>query len=274
MSVHFPLVSSEIFERSAPVPLYYQLKEWLSSRILSGDLAPGTRLPGEYELCEKLGISRGVVRQALSELRYEGLVHRARGKGTFVSEPKTTEGLIEGLRGLADDAALRGKRIESKVLLRRVGPASAAVASALELTPGDPVVEIERLRALDGVPQVLVLTYLPATMVPGLLDHELGGQESLYRVLREEYGLSILSSVRRVEAIVADSREARLLQVSTGDPLLVLRSVGYTTGRRPFDYFIAHHRGDLNAFEVVLPGPTASVGSFASVPLPEESSTT
>jgi GntR family transcriptional regulator len=119
---------------------------------------------------------------------------------------------------------------------------------------------------------VLALTYLPAAMVPGLVDHELGGQESLYRVLREEYGLRILSSVRRVEAIVADSREARLLEVRTGDPLLVLRSVGYTTERRPFDYFIAHHRGDLNAFEVVLPGPTAAVGSFASVPLPEESS--
>jgi GntR family transcriptional regulator, N-acetylglucosamine utilization regulator len=267
MSIH---LDEPEFDRSTPVPLYHQLKQWLGAGIASGALAPGAQLPGELELCDRFGLSRGVVRQALSELRYEGLVERQRGRGTYVSVPKTAEGLISGLRGLADDAALRGQRIDSKVLLLREVPAGANVARSLRLDPGDPVVELERVRALDGEPHVLVMTYLPAAMVPGLVARDLGGRESLYRILREEYGLAIVSSLRRVEATVAGAREARLLGIERGDPILVLRSIGYTTGHRPFDYFIAYHRGDRSAFEAELSASPPTTARFERVPLGEE----
>ena len=81
--------------------------------------------------------------------------------------------------------------------------ATEMVARSLRLPPGDAVVELERLRALDGQPHVLVVTYLPAVMVPGLTHRDLSGPASLYRILREEYELPIVSSVRRVEATVA-----------------------------------------------------------------------
>jgi GntR family transcriptional regulator len=272
MSIHLDKQPGDAFDRSAPVPLYYQLKQWLAGRIASGELAPGAQLESELELCERFGISRGVVRQALTELRYEGLIERQRGRGTFVSKPKTAEGLISGLRGLADDAALRGQRIDSTVIVLGEVPAGASVARSLELQPGDPVVELERVRALDGEPHVLVMTYLPAAMVPGLAERDLSGSESLYRILREEYGLAIVSSLRRVEATVAGAREARLLGIERGDPLLVLRSIGYTTGRRPFDYFIAYHRGDRSAFEAELSTPLGGTSRFERVPMTKEDS--
>ena len=267
MSIH---LDTPEFDRSTPVPLYHQLKQWLTSRIVSGAFAPGAQLPGELELCEKFGVSRGVVRQALSELRYEGLVDRQRGRGTYVSIPKTAEGLISGLRGLADDAALRGVSIASKVLMLRETPAGPSVAFSLGLEPTDTVVELERVRAIDGEPHVLVMTYLPAAMVPGLVGRDLSGSESLYRILREEYGLAIVSSRRRVEATIAGAREARLLRIERGDPLLVLRSIGFTTGRRPFDYFIAYHRGDRSAFEAELSMPLGPASSFEQVPMTDE----
>jgi GntR family transcriptional regulator len=267
MSIHLDKVGS--FDRSTPVPLYYQLKQWLSGLIGSGELEPGAQLPGELELCERFGVSRGVVRQALSELRYEGLIDRQRGRGTFVSMPKTAEGLISSLRGLADDADLRGQRIQSRVLLLREAPAADTVARSLDLAVGDPVVELERVRALDGEPHVLVMTYLPAALVPGLAGRDLNGSESLYRILREDYGLAIVSSRRRVEATVAGAREARLLSIERGDPLLVLRSIGYTTGTRPFDYFIAYHRGDRSAFEADL-SASAGASRFERVPVTDE----
>jgi len=258
------------FDRTTPVPLYHQLKEWFAVRIASGELAPGAQLPTELELCERFGLSRGVVRQALSELRYDGLVERHRGRGTYVSVPKTAEGLISGLRGLADDALLRGQKVESTVLVLREVPAAESIARLLGLSPGDSVVELERVRRLDGEPHVLVMTYLPAALVPALVERDLGGTESLYRILREEYGLVIVSSRRRVEATVAGSREARLLEIDRGAPLLVLRSVGYTIGGRPFDYFIAYHRGDRSAFEAVLASPLGAAARFERVPLVEE----
>ena len=262
-----PVNGAVSLDRSGPVPLYHQLKEWLAVRIISGDFGPGDQLPGELELCSRFGLSRGVVRQALSELRQEGLISRERGRGTFVSATKTAEGLIAGLRGLADDTALRGQKVHSTVLLFRETAAGAEVARRLGLEPGEGVVELERLRTVDGEPHVLVVTYLPAARVPGLTAHDLGGSESLYRVLRREYGLTIASGVRRVEAAVADAREAHLLRVHRGDPLLVLRAIGYTTGRRPLDYFIARHRGDRASFEIELDeGGVAARGLRPALP--------
>jgi GntR family transcriptional regulator len=78
----------------------------------------------------------------------------------------------------------------------------------------------------------------------------------------------VVASRRRVEAAAAGPREAHLLGIRRGDPLLVLRSIGYTTGRRPLDYFIAFHRGDKSAFEIEL-GSSADggPGRFERVPV-------
>ncbi|HTW06493.1 MAG TPA: GntR family transcriptional regulator [Acidimicrobiales bacterium] len=256
-----------VLDRSGPVPLYHQLKQWLANRILSGELRPGAQLPDELQICHRLGVSRGVVRQALSELTHEGLIQRQRGRGTFVAVPKTAVGLIGGLRGLADDAVLRGQLVESKVLRLREVAATETTAHTLNLQPGEPVVELERLRAVDGVPHVLVVTYMPAVLVPGLVQRDFNGSASLYRILREEYELPIVSSVRRVEATVAGAREARLLGIKKGAPLLALRNIGYTTGARPLDYFFAYHRGDHTAFEVELTSPVGSAARFGDVPV-------
>ena len=251
MSIH--LDNSPLVDRTGAAPLYHQLKQWLAARIVSGELPPGTQLPGDNELSERLGVSRGVVRQALSDLRHDGLIERARGRGTFVAQPKTAQGLIGSLRGLAEDAAFRGQRVESIVLRAQETEADGAVAEKLALPPGGRVVELERLRSLDGEPWVLTVTCLPAERVPGLLEHDLGGTASLYRILREQYGLQVVSATRHVEAAVTDAREAHLLRIQPGRPLLVLRSVSRDGDGRPFEYFVARHRGDLSAFEVELP---------------------
>lgn len=266
MSIHIDNLS-DVVDRSGPVPLYHQLKQWLSNRILSGEFPPGSQLPDELEISERLAVSRGVVRQALTELTYEGLVNRQRGRGTFVSTPKTAEGLISGLRGLVDDAARRGQEVQSRVLVLRETNASEPVAKCLGLEPGEPVVELERLRSIDNEPHVLVATYLPLARAPGLVHRDLHGPRSLYRVLREDYGLAIVSSTRRVEATVAGAREARLLGIKRGAPLLVLRSIGYTTGGRPLDYFIALHRGDRTTFEIELVGPAGAASRFEQMPV-------
>lgn len=239
-------------DRTSPVPLYHQVKQYISAQIATGELVPGQQLPGEHTLCKLCAVSRTVIRQALNELGYEGLIDKRRGKGTFVAETKVAEGLMSGLAGLADDVARRGQRLDSKVLTLREEPATASVAARLQLEPGAPVVELERQRFVDGKPWVLAVTYLPAELVPGLVERNLGGTESLYRVIRQEYKLPIISSTRRVEAAVADEREAPLLGIRPGDPVIVLRSLSFTAGMRPLEYFVAHHRGDQSAFEVVF----------------------
>lgn len=76
--------------------LAYQIVEELKQRILSGEIAPGSRLPGENSLVEEFGVSRTVVREAVSRLQAAGLVETFQGRGSFVLEvPERTSGLRE-----------------------------------------------------------------------------------------------------------------------------------------------------------------------------------
>jgi len=72
----------------------------------------------------------------------------------------------------------------------------------------------------------------------------------LYALLRDRYGLPITRGERRLEAVAADGREARLLDVALGSPLLLLDSVAYTAGGRPFEHSVALQRGDRTTVEV------------------------
>jgi GntR family transcriptional repressor for pyruvate dehydrogenase complex len=63
--------------------------EQLRERILSGDYAAGSRLPGEHELSAALSVSRPVVRDALGRLREAGMVYSRQGAGTFVAVQET-----------------------------------------------------------------------------------------------------------------------------------------------------------------------------------------
>jgi GntR family transcriptional repressor for pyruvate dehydrogenase complex len=61
-----------------------QLSKALRARIDGGDLRPGDKLPSEQELVERYGVSRTVVREAISSLRASGFVATQQGVGAFV----------------------------------------------------------------------------------------------------------------------------------------------------------------------------------------------
>ena len=75
----------QVIDPGSPIPLYYQLKTLLLEDIVSGAYPPGERLPTEHELCEIYGISRTPARRALTELANEGVILRARRRGTTVN---------------------------------------------------------------------------------------------------------------------------------------------------------------------------------------------
>jgi GntR family transcriptional regulator len=238
-------------DRSSPVPYYVQLKEALRAPIEQGVWQPGDQIPGEPELCRLFDVSRTVVRQALNELNFEGLITRIKGKGTFVAEPKISESLVQKLTGFYQDMVDRGHRPVTKVLSQQVVPANAKVADCLGLEQGTLVFDIERLRFVQDEPIVLVTTYLPYVLCPKLAQADLSTQ-SLYAFLEKECGLVIARGRRAIEAVTASEYEAHHLQVAKGAPLILLDSVSYLVDGTPIEYYRAFHRGDRSRFEVEL----------------------
>jgi GntR family transcriptional regulator len=201
------------------------------------------------ELCEAFGISRTVVRQALRELEYDGLLYREQGKGTFVAEPKISESLVQDLTGFYEDMVARGLTPVTQVLRQEVQPADEKVAHYLQIQPGDEIVLIERVRSVGGEPFVLVVTHLPYHICPDLVNEDLTTQ-SLYALLEGKYGLQLSHGRRTIEAVAANQYEVRHLGVQEGAPLILLHSVSYLKDGRPIEYFHAVHRGDRSRFEV------------------------
>lgn len=75
----------------------------VKERILSGALRPGDKLPTESELMDALGVSRTVVREAISRLQANALVETRHGIGSFVLEPRTENTIQLGTASTLQD---------------------------------------------------------------------------------------------------------------------------------------------------------------------------
>ncbi|MFL4475632.1 FadR/GntR family transcriptional regulator, partial [Paeniglutamicibacter sp. MACA_103] len=106
------------------------LVEHLREQISSGLIAPGEKLPSENALIAEHGVSRTVVREALTRLQAEGLVHTRRGAGSFALTPPASE--------TGAQARVPRTLAERRQLLEfRMGLESeAAAAAALTANPG------------------------------------------------------------------------------------------------------------------------------------------
>ena len=109
--------------------------------IAKGHLASGDRLPKEDELGSKLGVSRTVLREALSRLEATGLVTIQRGKGMFVSDPS---GVASCARLIRNAMTLTGKDLSQFMEFRRIIECQAARRAA-ELAKPEDLAELERL---------------------------------------------------------------------------------------------------------------------------------
>lgn len=76
---------SASINRNIPIPYYYQLEGVLRQQIADGIWPEGGRIMSERRLCERYGVSRPTVRQAIGRLVQDGLLYHVKGKGTFVT---------------------------------------------------------------------------------------------------------------------------------------------------------------------------------------------
>lgn len=89
-----------------------QLYDVLARNILSGTWKPGTAIANEIDLARSYGVSVGTMRKALSRLDQDGLIHRRQGRGSFVSDPTSSE-LRETFENLYH---VSGKRLDLNVV--------------------------------------------------------------------------------------------------------------------------------------------------------------
>lgn len=232
------------------VPKYYLVKERL--RHLIDGIPTGGALPTERALSERFGTSRATVRQALQELAAEGRVIRIQGKGTFVLPPKLTI----PLRLVSHTDTMRGRDMApgSRVLEVEVVPASEEAAGGLELTVGDPVVRITRLRLGDGDPMAIETVHLSAARFPHI-EERIHDWTSLYSLLADAYDVELAGAEQTIETAIASPSEARVLGTDSGAPLLLMTRRSWSVDSAPVEYTESLYRGDRYRFVTTLRPP-------------------
>jgi len=236
-------------DRKSPVPLYYQLKEIFRSWISDGKFDSDGRFPSESELQERFGVSRMTVRRALSELVHEGFLVREQGRGSFVVQPRVQDQLRR-LASFTEDMRLRGLSTESRILDFRVVH-DAEVARKMEILEDEELVQLRRLRLVEGEPIAIQNAFIRHRFCPGIVERGLI-EGSLYKTLEEVYGHRLGRALQTVEAKPADEYEAKLLGLGIGQPVLVLERLTYLVDGQPIEYVRSAYRGDRYRFMVEL----------------------
>ena len=217
-----------------PIPLHHQVYLDLKSALDAGEWRPGDRLPTERDLAVRYGCSLITIRRALGELVREQRLERTRGRGTFVLHPRIDRDFA-GELSFTEEMQVRGLDPETRLVAARPESAGEAVAHALELELGSPILYLERLRLAAGEPLLLEQVHLPAERFPGLLATDLK-TGSLYDLLTQRYGVRVAKAREFMEPVLLRAREARLLGRKPGSPALLIEGIASTSDGRPVEY--------------------------------------
>jgi GntR family transcriptional regulator len=234
-------------DHSSPVPLYHQAAQALERAIEDGRLPRGSKLDGELDLAEQLGISRPTIRAALKQLVDKGLLIRRRGIGTMVATKPVRRAVA--LTSLYDDLKESGREPTTRVLDFEETVCPPEVAEQLELGPAAPVLRFERLRIAGDDPIALMRNFVPV----GLLGIEKEDLErtGLYDLFRRS-GIAPHVATQRVGARKANDEEAELLEMEVGDPVLTMTRTAYDTAGRPIEYGSHSYPAETYWLEMML----------------------
>jgi GntR family transcriptional regulator len=203
-------------------------------------LGVGTAIPSERQLSADLGVSRLTVRAALDDLAREGYLVRRRGSGTYVQQPKISQELT--MTSFSEDMRRRGMVPSSQTLGLKVQLAGARLGRFLNVSPGEEIMVVKRLRLADGVSMAIETLHVPAGVVPGVKPPDLEG--SFYELLRARYGIEIATATQTIEPTVTNEEESAALSVPLHSPAFLFERTSRDAEGRTLEFVHSIYRGD------------------------------
>jgi GntR family transcriptional regulator len=242
-------MAAEAVDRTSRVPVWRQVREDLLRRLAAGEFAG--RFPGELALTSDYQVSRHTVRQALVQLRADGVVVAERGRQPRVAPPTEIEQPLGELYSLFDSVEQGGQAQDSTVRTLDVR-SDGVIASRLGLEESTPLVYLERLRGAGGEPLAVDRTWLPASLAAPLLEADFT-HTSLYRVLAERAGVTVDHSHEEIRPAVPTSAERALLHCPPGVAAFSIHRLGHAQGQA-VEWRHTLIRGDRFALTTELAG--------------------
>ncbi len=220
------------------IPLYMQIEELLITKISNKIWLPGNIIPSEIKLAKDLEVSQGTVRKAITELVNKNVLIRKQGKGTFVASHDIQRALFHFFH-IIDHS---GNKLipQSQVLSCGRKKASQLESTKLKLKKDESVIRIKRIRKLNEKVVMLETIVLQEKLFSALDEiPNCNLPNMLYELYENQFGVTVYNAEEKLRAIAAKEKDAALLKIAPGTPLLEIERLALTLDGKPIELRIS-----------------------------------
>jgi DNA-binding GntR family transcriptional regulator len=230
--------------RRANPPLYQELHDRLAAELAEGVYPVGSRFPTEQELCDRHGLGRHTVREALRLLEEAGLLSRQAGAGTIVLAARPREVYsyrIDSIDNLTEYARVTVFDKKQEGVVSPLGK----LADTLGVETGGRWLRLAGLRrpANGDLPVAWTDIYLSEPCIEAR-DRIECGSRSIYLQISEQFGFGILRVERLISAVPMPAELAAALSCEPGSPALMERRRYWSDREELFEISLSLHPGD------------------------------
>ncbi len=212
---------------------------------------PGSRLPAEPELAQKLGVSRATLREAMRTYEGQGLIRRRQGVGTFVvPQSKVIDSGLEVLESIETRARRIGLNVSMGALQITEIMADVEIAETMHIKEGTHLVQVSRVIHAENRPVAYLVDILPKN---ALLEEDLtsGFTGSVLDMMLKRGSPRLAKSFTDIQAVAASQEIARKLEIQRGDVLLSFVARLYGESGEVVDYSSSYFLPGYFHFHVV-----------------------
>ena len=249
---------ANVVDRTAPLPVYFQIAADIRRRLDGGEWSSGHRIAAELELAREYEVSRMTIRQALAELVKDDLLERRRGSGTYVRQQQR--------RPLVYDLSLTVGALVNRWQEADFDNRAEVIDVSIVEPPDDVRHRLQVPRSRDALymmrrvfineqPTVLYRSWFDTRLVPHL-ERSPRLKGSLSRALAEDYGLVPARAETELEVVRPTREETHLLGAAGDIPIAMVTSTTYLEDGRPLEHAQLAWLGDRVRFHI-----TAYAGS-------------
>lgn len=206
--------------------LHQRILEEIEGHIISGEWAPGTRIPYEMDLAAHYGCSRMTVNKVLTQLANAGLIERRRKAGSYVSQPRAHSAVLE-IHDIQSEIETLGLPYGYQLKARSLRKVKPAERKWLDLNEGDPILQVTAVHSGGKTPfcveeRVINLQAVPEAAEQSFQDGA-PGQWLLGQVPWS-------AAEHAIRAAAATPEAAELLGIPTGTACLIITRRTFSGG--------------------------------------------